>query len=202
MDTKNAHTILLSVRKIHIKLHSQTQLCVSREPFPPFSTCDTLFSTYIFFPFWIFALDFFVSLHLHVCLICGLFCRVFFFLCFFNFIHRWICSVFWNLFLLTFRSYAFFLSCMSSALNISFNSFDRSIQWLMSFLFFPLVILQNFFMVPSEVEFPLAHHTTRPELHILNMMQETQMIWFCCFSVHIVERKKRRKKKCTYCAAN
>lgn len=73
----------------YILNYSQTQLCVSREPFPPFSTCDgffqccccffaaaTFYSTEILLLIFFFIARF---IHLHVCLICGLFCRNFFY---------------------------------------------------------------------------------------------------------------------------
>lgn len=139
MDTKNAYTISLSVRKIHIKLQPNAVVCITRTFFLHSALVwwlvvvgDSFFRVLLQLLFfsWNSALDFF-SFHLHVCLICGLFCRNFFF------IHRWICSVFWNLFLPDVPVLRVFLHLHvqhSQYINI-WSYFvlcwivDRSIQW-------------------------------------------------------------------------
>lgn len=74
--------ISLSVRKIYIKLQSNAVVCITRT-FLSIQQLDhqSFFFSSIFFSIWNSALDFlFVRsfVHLHGCLICGLFCRNFF----------------------------------------------------------------------------------------------------------------------------
>lgn len=168
----------------YILNYSQTQLCVSREPFPPFSTCDGFF-----FCRWNSALDFFF-VHLHVCLICGLFCRNFFF------IHRWICSVSRNLFLLTFRSYAF----------LPLHDPMMDIFWIVAIevsigrVFFTAVAAVVFIMLLKWISFN-ASHTKRTRSYTY-WTHDTRDISATFFLAWLWFAERREQKKHTYCTAN
>lgn len=173
MDTKNAYTISLSVRKIHIKLQPNAVVCITRTFFLHSALVwwlvvvgDSFFRVLLQLLFfsWNSALDFF-SFHLHVCLICGLFCRNFFFYPPLNLFSLLKSLSPWRSGLTRF----FALAC--PALSI-YKYMKLFCSLLNSWSEYPMDS-SSFFMVAPEVNFLQQHFTSQRtrKQHILNMMR-------------------------------